>query len=146
MSNWGRVYYTNLLSGLALLVVFPICRSEHKLLQETHFSHPQVFLLLLSCAVSVCMSHAGYLMRSNVSATAGVVVGVVCKLGSVVLNLLIWDQHATPLQLGFLVLGLAGGSLFQQAPLREKPPKLPLTAAAAQQADNVTPREKDVES
>eukprot|EP00882_Tetradesmus_deserticola_P018486 GHRQ01019855.1.p4 GENE.GHRQ01019855.1~~GHRQ01019855.1.p4 ORF type:complete len:101 (-),score=40.17 GHRQ01019855.1:149-451(-) len=59
MSNWGRVYYTNLLSGLALLVVFPICRSEHKLLQETHFSHPQVFLLLLSCAVGVCMSHAG---------------------------------------------------------------------------------------
>jgi H+/Cl- antiporter ClcA len=59
MSNWGRVYYTNLLSGLALLVVFPLCRTEHKLLQETHFSHSQVFLLFLSCAVGVCMSHAG---------------------------------------------------------------------------------------
>lgn len=58
-------------------------------------------------------------MRSNVSATAGVVVGVVCKIGSVLLNLMIWDQHASPVQLGFLALGLAGGSLFQQAPMRE---------------------------
>lgn len=86
---------------------------------------------------------SGYLMRSNVSATAGVVVGVVCKLGSVVLNLLIWDQHASPVQLAFLVLGLAGGSLFQQAPLREKPPKLPRTVGE-QQPDSHTPREKDV--
>lgn len=145
MSNWGRVYYTNLLSGLALLVVFPLCRTEHQLLQQTHFTHAQLFLLCLSCAVGVCMSHAGYLMRSNVSATAGVVVGVVCKLGSVVLNLLIWDQHASPVQLAFLVLGLAGGSLFQQAPLREKPPKLPRTVGE-QQPDSHTPREKDVKS
>jgi hypothetical protein len=66
-------------------------------------------------------------MRSNVSATAGVVVGVVCKIGSIILNLLIWSNHASPIQLCFLALGLAGGSLFQQAPLREKAqPKLPL--------------------
>jgi GDP-mannose transporter len=57
-------------------------------------------------------------MRSNVSATAGVVVGVVCKIGSVLLNLLIWDQHASPIQMCFLAMGLAGGSLFQQAPMR----------------------------
>jgi GDP-mannose transporter len=73
---------------------------------------------------------AGYLMRSNVSATAGVVVGVVCKIGSVLLNLAIWDQHASPIQLAFLSLGLFGGSLFQQAPLRkdrkEAVQKLPL--------------------
>jgi hypothetical protein len=29
-----------------------------------------------------------------------------------------WDQHASPMQLCFLALGLAGGSLFRQAPLR----------------------------
>lgn len=70
-------------------------------------------------------------MRSNVSATAGVVVGVVCKIGSVVLNLLIWDQHASQVQLCFLVMGLFGGSLFKQAPLRNKP-SLPV---ATQDAD-----------
>lgn len=66
-------------------------------------------------------------MRSNVSATAGVVVGVVCKIGSIALNLIIWSNHASAVQLFFLAMGLAGGSLFQQAPLREKhQPKLPL--------------------
>uniref|UniRef100_A0A383V2L7 Sugar phosphate transporter domain-containing protein n=1 Tax=Tetradesmus obliquus TaxID=3088 RepID=A0A383V2L7_TETOB len=128
MSNWGRVYYTNFLAAMALLLVFPLCSGEHEVLRAAAFDIPQVSVLFMSCAVGVCMSHAGYLMRSNVSATAGVVVGVVCKIGSVLINLLIWDQHASPIQLCFLAMGLMGGSLFQQAPLRTKPSagKLPL--------------------
>jgi solute carrier family 35 len=89
MTNWGRVYYTNFLSCCALVLVFPFCRGEHALLRTVSVSGPQAALLLLSCIIGVCMSHAGYLMRSNVSATAGVVVGVVCKIGSVLLNLLV---------------------------------------------------------
>jgi GDP-mannose transporter len=126
MSNWGRVYYTNILSGVVLALIFPFCSHEHLALSLSGFSVPQMVTLGLSCVVGVAMSHAGYLMRSNVSATAGVVVGVVCKIGSVLFNLLIWDQHATPIQLVFLAVGLAGGSLFQQAPLRAQPAaKLP---------------------
>lgn len=122
MTNWGRVYYTNFLSAAALLMVFPFCNGEHELLKNYNFTPPQIVLLALSCAIGVCMSHAGeqlacqhtaagpsraacahrllhahrptrlvllltwdavcwrcsctgYLMRSNVSATAGVVVG-----------------------------------------------------------------------
>lgn len=136
MTNWGRVYYTNFLSSLALLAVFPFCTGEHELLKNYAWNPPQIILLFVSCAIGVCMSHAGYLMRSNVSATAGVVVGVVCKIGSVLINLLIWDQHASPVQLCFLSMGLAGGSLFQQAPMRA--PKEPVSAlpAAAKQAQS----------
>lgn len=121
MSNWGRVYYTNILGGVFLALVFPFCSHEHAALAVSGFSVPQLVTLGLSCVVGVAMSHAGYLLRSNVSATAGVVVGVVCKIGSVLFNLLIWDQHATPIQLLFLGIGLAGGSLFRQAPLRAQP-------------------------
>ncbi|KAF8063683.1 GFT1 [Scenedesmus sp. PABB004] len=149
MTNWGRVYYTNLLSGLALAAAFPFCAGEHRLLQRTHFSTPQLVLLFMSCAVGVCMSHAGYLMRSTVSATAGVVVGVVCKLGSVLLNLAIWDQHASPIQLCFLCLGLAGGSLFQQAPLRavRSMSRLPLAVQDTHATSkDGAPADKDVRS
>jgi GDP-mannose transporter len=118
MTNWGRVYYTNFMSAAALVAVFPFCSGEHKFLAAYAFTPSQVLLLLLSCAVGVCMSHASYLMRSNVSATASVVVGIVCKIGSVLINLCIWDQHASPTQLMFLTMGLAGGSMFQQAPVR----------------------------
>lgn len=118
MTNWGRVYYTNLLSAAVLTAIFPFCSEEHKFLMHYDFKPPQVMLLLLSCIMGVCMSHASYLLRSNISATASVVVGIVCKLGSVLINLAMWDQHASPVQLLFLALGLAGGALFKQAPLR----------------------------
>jgi GDP-mannose transporter len=59
MSNWGRVYYTNFLAAMALLVVFPMCTGEHEVLRAAAFSLPQVSLLFMSCAVGVCMSHAG---------------------------------------------------------------------------------------
>lgn len=59
MTNWGRVYYTNFLSALALLLVFPFCSSEHEVLRSYAFPVGQVVLLLLSGIVGVCMSHAG---------------------------------------------------------------------------------------
>lgn len=127
MTNWGRVYYTNILAGLIMAAVFPFAKSEHAVLRAVHFTTPQLLLLFLSCLMGTCMSHASYLMRSNVSATTGVVVGMVCKLLSVALNCLIWDQHATPIQLAFLLVGLFGGTMFQQQPMRKQPAlKLPL--------------------
>jgi len=119
MSNWGRVYYTNILAGMVLLAAFPFCTSERDVLRATDFSWNKVMVLGLSCIVGAGMSHAGYLLRSNVSATSSVVVGVVCKIGSVLINLLIWDQHANGVQLAFLLLGLLGGAFFEQAPLRQ---------------------------
>lgn len=127
MSNWGRVYYTNILAGFVMVAVFPFAKSEHAVLRTVQFSTPQLLLLFLSCLMGTCMSHASYLMRSSVSATTGVVVGMVCKLLSVALNCLIWDQHATSVQLGFLLVGLFGGTMFQQQPMRkQQAPKLPL--------------------
>lgn len=122
MTSWGRVYYTNTLCALALALAFPFCTSEHAALRAPGvLTPPRIALLLLSCVVGCGMSHASFLLRSAVSATAATVVGIVCKLGSVLLNLLIWDLHANPAQLAFLLLGLTGGSLYRQAPLREPP-------------------------
>eukprot|EP00775_Hariotina_reticulata_P005741 gene5741-5981_t len=138
MSNWGRVYYTNILAGMALLAAFPFCTTEHDVLRVTDFSWNKIIVLGLSCAVGVGMSHAGYLLRSNVSATSSVVVGVVCKIGSVLLNLMIWDQHASGVQLVFLSLGLLGGSLFQQAPLRQQPAAVVQFAGTAKSHQKVS--------
>lgn len=142
MTNWGRVYYTNILAGLVMIAVFPFCKSEHAALRAIHFTKPQLLLLFLSCLMGTCMSHASYLMRSSVSATTGVVVGMVCKLLSVALNCLIWDQHATPIQLAFLMLGLLGGTMFQQQPMR-KPSGLKLPLAVQDMTSKyVSPEDK----
>jgi solute carrier family 35 protein len=56
----------------------------------------------------------------QVSATSFTVVGIVCKLATVVVNLLIWDKHATPAGLAALGVCLFAGSIYQQAPLRSE--------------------------
>lgn len=59
MTTWGRVYYTNLLAAIALVLVFPFCTAEHTVLKEAAFNMPQVLVLFMSCAIGMCMSHAG---------------------------------------------------------------------------------------
>ena len=53
------------------------------------------------------------------SATTYTVVGVMNKMLTVTVNVLIWDKHATPAGISALCLCLIGGSLYQQSPLRE---------------------------
>merc|ERR1712039_832138 len=57
----------------------------------------------------------------GVTATAYTLLGVVCKLISVVLNVLIWDKHATPTGLCMLMLCMSCSAFYQQAPLRQEP-------------------------
>jgi GDP-mannose transporter len=63
-----------------------------------------LFPLVLSCVVGVCMSHASYLLRDNVSATLFTVVGILCKIVTVIINFMIWDKHATLEGVAFLML------------------------------------------
>jgi len=45
-------------------------------------------------------------------------VGVINKFITILLNVFIWDKHASPLGILALVLCLVGGSFYQQAPMR----------------------------
>jgi GDP-mannose transporter len=55
-----------------------------------------------------------------VSATTYTLVGVVNKFITVLLNVLIWDKHSTPLGLVSVCLCLAAGSFYQQAPKKDE--------------------------
>ncbi len=118
MSNWSRVYYANLMSSPVLLLVLAASKSEQLLLAKTTWGLGVSGPLALSCVMGVAMSHASYLLRSHAAATTAAVVGIVCKLLSVALNVAIWDKHASFLQLGFLLVGIFAASSYRQAPLR----------------------------
>jgi solute carrier family 35 len=51
--------------------------------------------LVLSCVVGLGMSHASFVLRSTLSATSATVVGICCKVATVVINCLIWENHAS---------------------------------------------------
>ena len=57
--------------------------------------------------------------QSVITATAYTVVGVMNKFLTVLINVAIWDKHASPLGMAALCVCLGGGSLYQQAPLRK---------------------------
>ena len=100
-------------------------KKEQALLAGTVWTLRVLGPVVLSCIMGVAMSHASYLLRSHASATTAAVVGIVCKLLSVVLNLAIWDKHAGPTQLALLIVGIFAAAAYRQAPLR--PPRAKLS-------------------
>lgn len=79
-----------------------------------------MFIIALSCALGLGMSFFSFKVRSQVTSTYFAIIGNVCKVISVVINYFMWDQHASPMGLGFLFLSLVAAYFYQQAPLREE--------------------------
>lgn len=54
-----------------------------------------------------------------VSATTYTLVGVVNKFLTVLLNVVVWDKHSTPIGIAAVCICLLSGSFYQQAPRRD---------------------------
>ncbi|GIL43517.1 hypothetical protein Vafri_1221 [Volvox africanus] len=117
MTNWGRVYYANLMASVPLLVLLPVL-GEHNVVWALKWSLQGGVALALSCLLGVAMSHASYLLREAVSATLFTIVGIICKVVTVIINAMIWDKHASPAGIGFLMLCVFAGTFYEQAPKR----------------------------
>ncbi|EFJ47374.1 hypothetical protein VOLCADRAFT_105165 [Volvox carteri f. nagariensis] len=117
MTNWSRVYYTNAIALGPLLLALPLAGEQDRLSSVVWTSNVWV-PVLLSCLMGICMSHSAYLLRDTVSATLFTIVGILCKIITVVINVLIWDKHATPAGIGFLLVCVFAGTFYEQAPKR----------------------------
>lgn len=120
IDNWTRVIYTNAMAGSLLLFAIPFARSEREIIATVHWTWTDLSILATSCMVGIGVSHSAYVMRSSCSATLSAVVGILCKVLTVLINLLIWDKHASMTELGFLAIGLVSGAFYVPAPLRSE--------------------------
>lgn len=93
MTTWGRVFYNNLLS-IPPVLFFGYLFNDHVALLNHEWNTESVVFLILSCAVSIGISYAGFFLRVLISATSFTVVGVVNKIATTIMNLLMWDKHA----------------------------------------------------
>jgi len=116
MTNWGRVYYTNGLASLPLMLMAP---TEMKQVASFEWDFLTVCVILLTCCLGVGMSFFSFAVRGKISATNFAIVGNVCKVITVAINYFMWDLHASPLGLCFLAVSLIGAYFYKQAPLRE---------------------------
>lgn len=116
---WGQVMYCNSL-GLLPLIGVGFISGEHKYLEAkgANIGTPALTSLFLSCIVGVGIAWAVWNCRNQVSATTFTLIGVVCKLISVMLNVAIWDKHASAAGIAWLFVCLLCSSAYRQAPLR----------------------------
>lgn len=119
MSNWARVFYSNLLSAPIMALWFSLSGEEQEEVAQSGWGAAVLGPLALSCIVGALMSHASYKLRSSMSAATAALVGIACKLLSVVLNTAVWDKHAGPTELAFLAMGMVAAAVYKQAPLRK---------------------------
>ena len=132
----GPVLYTNML-GWPPMLGFAYMGGEYgRLLQHMQENAtgeeagpllPPVGLamLVLGCVVGTGIGYTGWWCRSKVSAATYTLIGVMNKCLTVMVNLLIWDQHAPPAGIVCLSLCLFGGMLYNQAPMKKTKSETP---------------------
>lgn len=116
-SIWSSVLFTNALA-IPPTTLLGALVGDFAQLDKRVWTLPALVWVILSCVAGVGISWTGFKCQQVVTATAYTVIGVMNKLLTVLINVSIWDKHASPLGIGALCICLLGGSLYQQSPLR----------------------------
>ncbi|XP_058074890.1 GDP-mannose transporter GONST3-like [Magnolia sinica] len=125
LNTWGLVLYNNLealfLFPLELLIMGELKKIKHDIKDDSSWhSLGVVFPVGLSCLFGLAISFFGFSCRRAISATGFTVLGIVNKLLTVVINLLIWDKHSTIVGTVGLLICMLGGVLYQQSATKPK--------------------------
>lgn len=118
---WGSVMFQNAL-GLAPMSMVAIFSGELKTIQSLSSESTSTIALLVlvgSCIIGIAIGWSTWNCRNRVSATSFTLLGVSCKVFTVLLNMLIWNKHATPIGVCWLFVCLVSSSFYRQAPLRD---------------------------
>lgn len=115
---WTQVYYTNALAAvpLALLLCFQYVTGQ---LEPEAWTATSLYWLLASCCMGVGISYFSFWTRGAVSATCFTVIGNVCKLLTIFVNVIMWDKHASPAGLAWLTCAMLAAFAYSQAPVRQ---------------------------
>lgn len=112
------VLITNSLAIVPFLLIGASTGELQRGCDSRYFTLEACTALAISCALSAGIGFSSWWCRSLTSATTFTVIGTLNKFLTVLLNIALWSKHASPLGTGFLLMCLAGGAFYQQAPLR----------------------------
>lgn len=92
---------------------------NHIIIEEHYLTTYPIILLILSCIIGIGIGYSSWWCRDQISATSFTLIGVMNKCITVLINLMIWDQHASYLGIVSLFICLVGGMIYEQAPMRK---------------------------
>mmetsp|Transcript_33507 Transcript_33507/g.56078 ORF Transcript_33507/g.56078 Transcript_33507/m.56078 type:complete len:184 (+) Transcript_33507:156-707(+) len=145
----GPVIYTNLLGFVPMLMLANVSHEYGKFWEffwanEKYRLPPMsVFLLVLGSLVGTGIGYSSWWCREMVSATSFTLIGVMNKCLTILLNVMIWDQHAQPGGIFCLFVCIAGGMIYQQAPMKGERKTVP-TGITAEDEEFKTDINKEV--
>ncbi|XP_018442282.1 GDP-mannose transporter GONST3 [Raphanus sativus] len=124
LNTWGLVLYNNLeallLFPLELLIMGELKKIKHEITDESDWYSFGVLLPVgLSCLFGLAISFFGFSCRRAISATGFTVLGIVNKLLTVVINLIVWDKHSTFVGTLGLLICMFGGVMYQQSTVKK---------------------------
>ncbi|KAF3519127.1 hypothetical protein DY000_02064065 [Brassica cretica] len=124
LNTWGLVLYNNLeallLFPIELLIMGELKKIKHEITVESDWYEVQVVLPVgLSCLFGLAISFFGFSCRRAISATGFTVLGIVNKLLTVVINLVVWDKHSTFVGTLGLLICMFGGVMYQQSTVKK---------------------------
>ncbi|KAJ0440868.1 putative sugar phosphate transporter domain, GDP-mannose transporter GONST3, plant [Helianthus annuus] len=129
LNTWGLVLYNNLeallLFPLELLIMGELKKIKHEFTDESDWYSFEVILPVgLSCLFGLAISFFGFSCRRAISATGFTVLGIVNKLLTVVINLMVWDKHSTFIGTIGLLICMLGGVMYQQSTSNKPKPEI----------------------
>jgi len=120
-STWDSVYYNNLIGLLPMMLFGSVVAGEWEKYQMLDLGDDRssiMFLLLLSCIVGTGIAYAGWRCRSLISPASYTLVGVVNKMFTIVLSMVITGEGASYKGLACLIFAICGSAFYKQAPMR----------------------------
>ncbi|KAJ3673604.1 hypothetical protein LUZ60_005596 [Juncus effusus] len=129
LNTWGLVLYNNLEAFLLFpFEMFLMGEWSQMRVDRDKVSNWGGFDVILpvglSCLFGLSISFFGFSCRRAISATGFTVLGIVNKLLTVGINLVIWDKHASWVGTVGLLICMSGGVLYQQSTSKPKVPKI----------------------
>ena len=110
ISDVERVFYTN---TFGLPVLFPLASREIPLFIRSESFRGSAELVFFSCIVGVSIGYTSWKLRSLVSATTFSLVGVLNKMGTVLLAFWIWPDEGSWASLLVLIGCLLSGMMYE---------------------------------
>jgi len=150
----GPVIYTNVLGFVPMLLFATVGNEYGKFYDfwwagsEQRLPPVSVALLITGSVVGTLIGYSSWWCRGVVSATSFTLIGVVNKCLTILLNVMIWDQHATPGGLFSLFVCISGGLIYQQAPMRgannkSEPAQIDVKALADEETMELMEKDQD---
>ena len=118
-SGLERTLYQNFLALPSLVLFMTTGVEKHSIFEASTAPCSAYIAVILTCFAGAALSFAGMSLRTELSATAFTILGIVCKMASTMLNEIFIEPEQDLVRLSCIVAVIISSAYYKQAPLKK---------------------------